>query len=118
MTIPEQRVSAAFVALADSTRRAILAHLATGEHTVGQLAEPFDMSHQAISQHLKVLEGAGLITRTRVRQTRPCRLEPAGFDPVITWIDRNQQLWADRHDRLAAYLTQLRGETFGEEPNR
>ncbi len=116
MTTAELRTNAAFMALADPTRRAILARLATGERTVRELAEPFDMSHQAVSQHLRVLEGAGLITRTKVRQSRPCRIEPAGFDPVLGWIDRNRRLWADRHDRLAAYLSRLGDEATPEEP--
>lgn len=116
MTPADPRVNAAFMALADPTRRAILAQLSDGQRTVRELAEPFAMTQQAVSQHLKVLEEAGLISRTRVRQSRPCRIEPAGFDPVIDWIQRHRRLWADRHDRLASYLAHVQDAPAGEEP--
>jgi DNA-binding transcriptional ArsR family regulator len=116
MTTTVHRTSAAFMALADPTRRAILAQLAGGERTVRELAEPFTMTQQAVSQHLRVLEEAGLISRTKVRQSRPCRIEPAGFDPVLDWIEHNRRLWADRHDRLAAYLERIQDTPTGEDP--
>jgi DNA-binding transcriptional ArsR family regulator len=96
-----------FAALADPTRRAILTRLADGDATVGELAEPFALTQQAISKHLKVLEHAGLISRSRAAQSRPCRLEPAMFDSVAGWIDRHRQMWRDRYDRLDEHLAQL-----------
>ena len=103
----EDHLSATFAALADPTRRAILARLATGEATVSALAEPFDMSLPAISKHLKVLERAGLIARGRDAQFRPCRLEPAPIKEVVEWAERYRRLWSERVDRLDAYLQQL-----------
>src|SRR5213080_4961191 len=93
-----------FAALADPTRRAILARLADGEATVNELAEPFDMSLQAISKHLKVLETAGLISRGRDGQLRPARLEPAALEPAIDWIQEHRQTWTDRFDQLEEHL--------------
>jgi DNA-binding transcriptional ArsR family regulator len=93
-----------FAALADSTRRGIVSQLTQGEATVGQLAAPYRMSVQAISQHLKVLENAGLISRGRLRQTRPCRLEAAALDEAVDWIGTARQVWSDRLDRLDAHL--------------
>jgi DNA-binding transcriptional ArsR family regulator len=101
------RLGAAFSALADPTRRAILARLALGETTVNELAEPFAMSLPAVSKHLKVLEGAGLISRGRQAQWRPCRLEPEGLKTVADWVEEYRQLWEERLDRLDEYLTQL-----------
>src|SRR6188768_1123072 len=103
----DERLSATFAALADPTRRAILARLATGEATVSALAEPFDMSLPAISKHLKVLERAGLIARGRDAQFRPCRLEPAPLKEIVEWAERYRRLWSQRVDRLDAYLQQL-----------
>ena len=97
-----------FAALADPTRRAILTHLSSGEATVGELAAPFALTQQAISKHIKVLEQAGLISRSRVAQARPCRLEPAQFDQVAEWIGRRRQIWHDRYDRLDEHLDALR----------
>jgi DNA-binding transcriptional ArsR family regulator len=94
----------AFAALADPTRRAILARLASGEATVNELAEPFDMTQPSISKHLKVLERAGLISRTRAAQTRPCRLEPAPLKEVATWVEVYRSLWEQSFDRLDAFL--------------
>jgi DNA-binding transcriptional ArsR family regulator len=110
-------LSATFAALADPTRRAILTHLAAGEATVGQLAEPFALTQQAVSKHIKVLEHAGLVSRSRVAQARPCRLEPARFEPVAEWIDRHRKVWRERYDRLDAHLETLRetGEADGED---
>jgi len=103
----EDDLSATFAALADPTRRAILARLATGEATVSALAEPFDMSLPAISKHLKVLERAGLIARGRDAQFRPCRLDPAPLKEVVEWVERYRRLWSERADRLDAYLQEL-----------
>lgn len=97
-------LSAKFAALADPTRRAILARLAEGEATVNELAAPFDMSLPAISKHLKVLERAGLISRGREAQWRPCRLEAAALQPVDEWLQRYRAQWEARFDRLDAYL--------------
>jgi DNA-binding transcriptional ArsR family regulator len=100
-------LSVTFAALADPTRRAILARLTTGEATVNELAEPFDMSLPAVSKHLKVLERAGLIARGREAQYRPCRLEPAPLKDVSNWVDRYRQMWEQRFDRLESYLQDL-----------
>jgi DNA-binding transcriptional ArsR family regulator len=104
MTVMDDGLSRTFGALADPTRRAILARLAGGEVTVSQLAEPFAMTQQAISKHLKVLERAGLISRSRTAQSRPCRLEPQQLDTAAEWIGRHRQLWAARFDRLDDHL--------------
>jgi DNA-binding transcriptional ArsR family regulator len=104
------QLSLTFSALADPTRRAILARLATGEASVNELAEPFDMSLPAVSKHLKVLEGAGLISRSREAQWRPCKLEPAALRPVDDWLDEYRQLWEERFDRLDAYLRDLQAK--------
>jgi DNA-binding transcriptional ArsR family regulator len=101
-------LSATFAALADPTRRAILTQLSAGEATVGQLAAPFALTQQAISKHLKVLEQAGLISRSRAAQARPCRLEPARFEQVAEWIGRHRQAWHERYDRLDEHLAALR----------
>lgn len=100
-------LTATFAALADPTRRAILTRLAEGDATVGQLAEPFSLTQQAISKHLKVLEHAGLISRSKVAQSRPCRLEPGRFDTAAEWIGRHRQIWHDRYDRLDDHLSAL-----------
>jgi len=101
-------LSITFAALADPTRRAILAKLATtGEATVNELAEPFDISLQAISKHLKVLERAGLISRGRDAQYRPCRLEAAPLDDAIEWIDQHRQVWKERFDQLEHHLRNI-----------
>lgn len=98
--MPEDALSQVFGALADPTRRAILARLAEGEATVNELAAPFQMSLQAVSKHLKVLERAGLISRSRDAQWRPCRLEPEGLDTATDWLQRYRQTWEQRFDRL------------------
>jgi DNA-binding transcriptional ArsR family regulator len=100
-------LSLTFAALADPTRRAILVRLADGQATVNELAEPFDMSLQAVSKHLKVLEGARLISRGRDAQYRPCQLEPEPLEAVTDWIARNRQIWAERYDQLEQHLKQL-----------
>ncbi|MFP5372784.1 MAG: ArsR/SmtB family transcription factor, partial [Actinomycetes bacterium] len=101
------RLSEVFSALADPTRRAILARLAEGEATVNQLAEPFPISLQAVSKHLKVLERAGLITRGREAQWRPCRLDAGPLRDVADWIAHYQRFWEERSDTLGDYLRQL-----------
>src|SRR6478736_9353581 len=100
-------LSLVFAALADPTRRALLARLATGEGTVNELAAPFPMSVQAVSKHLKVLERAGLITRGRDAQYRPCRLEAEPLSTAAVWIEQNRALWERRFDRLDQHLKQL-----------
>ena len=102
--IQSQQLDAVFAALADPTRRAILARLAAGEATVMELAEPFDMSQPAISKHIKVLEQAGLVSRSRLAQTRPCKLEAARLKEVSDWLDTYRGMWEDRFDRLGDYL--------------
>ncbi len=97
-------LSTTFAALADPTRRAILARLASGEASVTELAEPFTMSLPAVSRHLKVLERAGLIARGREAQWRPCRLEAAALKPVDHWLDSYRRFWAAKLDRLESYL--------------
>ena len=103
----DDQLSQTFAALADPTRRAILARLADGEATVNQLAEPFSISLQAISKHLKVLERAGLITRGREAQWRPCRLETAPLDAASDWIERYRENWRERFDRLDKEIQQI-----------
>src|SRR6266576_6793688 len=100
-------LSVTLSALADPTRRAILARLARGEATVSELAEPFDISLPAVSRHLKVLEGAGLIARGREAQWRPCRLEPQALKGVDDWLEEYRRLWEQRLDRLEDYLRTL-----------
>jgi DNA-binding transcriptional ArsR family regulator len=107
MSTAADELSTTFAALADPTRRAILTRLAAGEATVGQLAEPFALTQQAISKHLKVLEQAGLISRSRSAQARPCRIEPARFDVAADWIGRHRQVWHERYARLDAHLAAL-----------
>jgi DNA-binding transcriptional ArsR family regulator len=103
-------LSNTFAALADPTRRAILTRLATGEASVTELAQPFEMSLPAVSKHLKVLERAGLITRSREAQWRPCRLEAAPLKDVDEWVERYRRFWEESFDRLDEYLTQLQEE--------
>jgi DNA-binding transcriptional ArsR family regulator len=103
-------LSTTFAALADPTRRAILARLAAGEASVTELAQPFAMSLPAISKHLKVLERAGLIARGREAQRRPCRLEVARLKDVADWVERYRRLWDQSLDRLEAYLGDLQGK--------
>ena len=105
----DERLDRTFSALADPTRRAILARLAAGEASVTELAEPFDMSMPAISKHLKVLERAGLIIRGRERQWRPARLEAAPLREVSEWAARYRRFWEERYDRLDEYLDELQG---------
>jgi len=100
-------LSDTFSALADPTRRAILARLAQGEATVMELSEPFTLTQPAISKHLKVLEKAGLISRTRTAQWRPCRLEPGPLRDAFDWVQHYRRFWDDSFDRLDDYLAEL-----------
>src|SRR6187455_2419430 len=106
--MPADQLSATFAALADPTRRAILSRLVTGECSVTELAEPFDMSLPAVSKHLRVLENAGLIVRGREAQWRPCRLETAPLKQVAEWADRYRHMWERRLDRLDTVLQDLK----------
>jgi DNA-binding transcriptional ArsR family regulator len=106
--MPVDQLSTTFAALADPTRRAILARLISGERSVTELAEPFDMSLPAVSKHLRVLERAGLITRGREAQWRPCRIEAAPLKEVADWAERYRHIWEARLDRLEDYLKQLK----------
>ena len=108
--MPADHLSTTFAALADPTRRAILARLTAGEASVTELAEPFDMSMPAVSKHLKVLERAGLVARGREAQWRPCRLDPAPLKDVAAWVERYREMWEQRFDRLDDYLRQLQRE--------
>jgi DNA-binding transcriptional ArsR family regulator len=101
-------LSTTFAALSDPTRRAILARLASGECSVTELAQPFDMSMPAVSKHLRVLERAGLIARGREAQWRPCRIEAARLKEVAEWTDRFRAIWERRFDHLETYLQQLK----------
>jgi DNA-binding transcriptional ArsR family regulator len=108
--MPLDPLSATFSALADPTRRAILARLALGETSVTELAEPFDMSLPAISKHLKVLEQARLISRSREAQWRPCRIAPTALKDVDGWLDRYRKFWDENFDRLDDYLQELKAQ--------
>jgi DNA-binding transcriptional ArsR family regulator len=108
-------LNSTFAALADPTRRAILTRLAEGEATVNELAEPFPISVQAVSKHLKVLERARLVSRTRAAQSRPCVLDAVHLDAAAGWITRHRRIWADRHDRLGEHLAALRAGQHGDE---
>lgn len=107
LAIAEDRLDAVFAALADPTRRGIVAQLTRGDATVGELAAPYRMSVQSISQHIKVLETAGLVSRSRVRQTRPCRLEATALGTAVSWIEEARHVWSDRMDRLDDHLRHL-----------
>ncbi len=108
--MPRDRLSLIFSALADPTRRAILARLASGETSVTELAEPFEMSLPAVSKHLKVLENAGLIARGRDAQWRPCRIDAAPLKEVADWADRYRRFWDESFDRLDDYLKKMQKE--------
>src|SRR4051812_33759230 len=105
-------LDATFAALADGTRRAIIARLATGEATVQELAAPFEISLPAISKHLKVLENAGLITRGRDAQRRPCQLRAEALDDITAWAEQTRRIWEDRFDRLEDYLQELQSADY------
>ena len=110
MILAAPRLDATFAALADPTRRAIVARLALGEATVMELAAPFDMSQPAISKHLKVLENAGLISRGRDAQRRPCRLEPQVLADASGWLDHYREVWEKNFRRLDALLEEMKSE--------
>jgi len=112
------RLSSTFAALADPTRRAILARLALGEASVLKLAEPFDMSLPAISKHLKVLEHAGLITRTRDAQMRPCRIDARALREADDWLEEYRRLWEERLDRLDDYLRAIQAQGKQDKQNK
>ena len=112
------RLSSTFAALADPTRRAILARLALGETTVNELAEPFAMSLPAVSKHLKVLERAGLISRSRAAQWRPCKLEAGPLKDLSGWLERYRRFWDESFDRLDEYLDQLQGNGAAHGPEQ
>ncbi len=112
------QLSTTFAALADPTRRAILARLASGECSVTELAEPFEMSMPAVSKHLRVLERAGLIARGREAQWRPCRLEAAPLKEVAEWAERYRRIWEARLDRLDDYLQQLKKQELKKKEKR
>jgi DNA-binding transcriptional ArsR family regulator len=111
-------LSSTFAALADPTRRAILGRLAEGQATVNELSDPFDVSVQAISKHLKVLEQAGLISRSRQAQFRPCRFEAESLDSAVDWIQRHRRVWEERFDQLERHLRTLQQPADPTEPNQ
>ncbi len=113
----DDRLSATFATLANSTRRAILARLAKGEASVNELAEPFDLTLPAISKHIKVLERAGLVVRGRRAQYRPCTLDAAPLEKLSTWAEQYRPVWEGRFDRMDDYLTQLQPQRETEEHN-
>ena len=108
--MPPDHLSTIFAALADPTRRAILARLASGQRSVTELAAPFELSLPAVSKHLKVLERAGLIARGRQAQWRPARLEPRPLKEVADWTERYRQYWEESYDRLDVYLMRLKAK--------
>lgn len=112
-TTPDEQLDETFAALANATRRAMLARLAEGEATVNELAEPFDLSLPAVSKHLKVLERAGLVERGRRAQYRPCRLDPTPLRRVATWAERYRPVWEGRLDRLDQELRRLQDPEEG-----
>ncbi len=111
LTIDEERLDETFAALANSTRRAILARLAEGGASVNELADPFDMSLPAISKHIKVLERAGLVTRGRRAQYRPCTIDAAPLQAISTWAEQYRPVWEARFDRMDDYIRQLHTDT-------
>ncbi len=110
-------LSTTFQALADPTRRAILARLASGEASVSDLAEPFEISLPAVSRHLKVLEHAGLIARSREAQWRPCRLSAGPLKEVADWIETYRRFWDNSFDRMGAYIAELQAKETGHDPS-
>jgi DNA-binding transcriptional ArsR family regulator len=106
-TVEDHQLDVLFTALSDRTRRDIVARLSAGDATVKELAGPYAMSMQAVSQHIRVLERSGLISQGRHRQTRPCRLEPAALEAALSWIEDSRRTWSDRMDRLETHLARL-----------
>jgi DNA-binding transcriptional ArsR family regulator len=113
--MPPDQLSTTLSALADPTRRAILKRLTSGEASVKELAEPFEMTMPAVTKHLKVLQRAGLITQGRRAQWRPCRLEAKPLQEVADWVDQYRRFWDESFDRLDAYLGQLQKEIENDE---
>jgi DNA-binding transcriptional ArsR family regulator len=107
MTAVQDQLDATFTALADPTRRAMVARLARGDATVNELAAPFDLTLPAISKHLKMLERCGLISRTRRAQFRPCHLERGAFDAAVDWMEEHRRIWTERFDKLDEHLRDL-----------
>lgn len=107
MTTDDERLDQTFAALANTTRRAILARLAEGEATVNELAEPFDMSLPAISKHIRVLERAGLIIQGQKAQYRPCTIDVTPLREISTWTEQYRHIWEERFDRMGDYINQL-----------
>jgi DNA-binding transcriptional ArsR family regulator len=116
--MPTDTLDATFAALADPTRRAILARLASGEASVNELAEPFEMTLPGVSKHIRVLERAGLISRGRVAQSRPCRLEAAPLREAADWVEGYRRFWEGSFDRLEDYLTELQRGEEGDDERR
>lgn len=114
----EERLSGTFAALANPTRRAILARLAEGEASVNELAEPFDMSLPAVSRHIKVLERAGLVAQGQRAQYRPCALDPRPLQEVSAWAERYRRMWEAGFDRMDDYLRELQTKTTTKDGNR
>lgn len=108
--MPDKQLSRVFAALADPTRRDMVARLAVGDATVGELAGPYDVSVQAVSKHIKVLTDAGLVSQSKDAQRRPCHLEAEVFDLMTTWIDRYRRQAQERYERLDAVLADMRGD--------
>src|SRR5215472_5517390 len=113
VVIDEDRLSETFAALANSTRRAILARLAQGVANVNELAEPFELTLPAVSKHIKVLERAGLVARGQDAQYRPCALDPAPLEEISAWTERYRPVWEARFDRMDDYLKQLQATKAG-----
>jgi DNA-binding transcriptional ArsR family regulator len=105
--VEDPQLDSLFTALSDRTRRDIVVRLSAGEATVKELAEPYAMSLQAVSQHIRVLERSGLISQGRHRQTRPCRLEPAALEAALSWIEESRRTWSERMDRMESHLACL-----------
>jgi DNA-binding transcriptional ArsR family regulator len=118
VTITDDRLDAAFTALADPTRRAIVARLARGDATVNELAAPFDMTLPGISKHLKVLERSGLISRSRQAQFRPCHLEREPLDATVSWLEENRRVWMQRFDKLEDHLREIQRTPSPERKSR
>jgi DNA-binding transcriptional ArsR family regulator len=116
LPVDDERLDETFAALANSTRRAILTRLSEGEATVNELAEPFAMTLPAISKHIKVLERAGLIERSRHAQFRPCRLDPGPLADVAGWAEQYRPIWEERFDRLSDYLDHIQPPPEGTDP--
>jgi len=114
--VADDQLSRVFAALADPTRRDILARLAVGDATVGQLADPYNVSIQAVSKHIRVLTEAGLVSQSRDAQRRPCHLEAEIFDLMTKWIERYRQQAQERYDRLDVVLAETRGDMHPIEP--